>query len=49
MLFLILFIAGIVLGVCVLNGDKKSGFIGAIAALLTIPLGVIFSISKKYK
>ena len=49
MVFLILFVVGIVLGLCVTKGNAKKGLLGAIAALLFFPIGVIFSLTKKYK
>lgn len=49
MAFLIFFIVGIVLGLCLTKVSARKGFLGAIAALLVFPIGVIFSLTKKYK
>ena len=49
MAFFIIFIASIVLGLCLAEGKSKKGFLGLIIAILYFPLGVIFELSKKYK
>ena len=49
MIFAALFLLFIILGLCCLEGKSKKGFIGVLLALLYLPFGVIFSLSKKYK
>ena len=49
MAVLIIFIAIIVLGLCLNEGNSRKGFIGMILVLLYFPLGVIFALTKKYK
>ena len=49
MLFLIIFAAVVILGLCVTEGNSRKGFIGFILALLYFPLGVIFALTKRYK
>ena len=49
MTVLIIFIAIIVLGFCLTEGNSIKGFIGVILALLYFPIGVIFALAKKYK
>ena len=49
MAFLIMFIAAVVLGLCLVGGDKKEVFIGVVLAILYFPIGVILALTKKYK
>lgn len=49
MAFLIIFIAIVILGICLTEGNSRKGFIGIILALLFFPLGVILALTKKYK
>lgn len=49
MAVLIIFIAIIVLGLCLAEGDSKKGFMGVILALLYFSFDVIFALTKKYQ
>ena len=49
MAFFIIFIASIVLGLCLAEGKSKKGFLGLIIAILYFPLGVILALAKNYK
>ena len=49
MLFLIVFTAIVIFGLCATKGNSRKAFIGFILALLYIPFGVIFGLTKRYK
>ena len=49
MLFLILFLSTIIISFCLTKDDGRKTFFGVIAALIYFPLGVILSLTKKYK
>lgn len=49
MTLFVVFLLCIVLGLFLTEGKSKKGFMGVLLALLYLPFGVIFSLSKKYK
>ena len=49
MTLFVVFLLCIVLGLCLTEGKSKKGFMGVLLALLYLPFGAIFSLSKKYK
>ena len=47
--FLLMFAAFIVLGLCLAeNKTERRGFLGAVAAILYFPIGVILALTKNY-
>lgn len=49
MAFIIILISSIVLCFCLSNQKGKKGLLYSLLAILFMPIGIIFSISKKYK
>lgn len=49
MAYVIIFLAIILLGLCLTEGDSRKIFISVILALLSFPLGVIMAFTKRYK
>ncbi|MBQ6816724.1 MAG: hypothetical protein IJP26_05810 [Clostridia bacterium] len=49
MAVLIIFIAFVVLGLCLTEGKSRKGFLGLVLAILYFPIGVILALTKNYK
>lgn len=47
---LFIFLAAVILlTLCLLQGEKRTWFIGVIVAILCFPICLIFALAKKYK